>query len=173
MARASGREIERATRPRSRVSWLAQLLVRAAQMHFWIGVVLLWFPLLWLRQRNRSAALGIAVSFLFRRLGATFIKVGQIISTRPDAFPPEFIAPLTVLQDRVPPFPFDEVRKAIAEDFGRPLEEIFSKFSEEPVASASIAQVHRAILPGKDGDEARPERTVAVKVRRPGIVRRA
>jgi len=164
MARASGREIEREARRRSGLLWYAELAVRLAQMQFWIGVVLVWFPLLWLRERNRAAALGVAVSFLFRRLGATFIKVGQIISTRPDAFPPEFIAPLTSLQDRVPPFPFAAARKTIAEDFGRPLEEIFTAFSEQPVASASIAQVHRAVV---------GERTVAVKVRRPGIVRRA
>ncbi|MGH7822360.1 MAG: ABC1 kinase family protein, partial [Candidatus Binatia bacterium] len=120
-------------------------------------------------RRSLAAALGASVATLFRRLGATFIKVGQIMSTRPDMFPPEFLAPLVELQDRVPPFAFAAVRAAVEEELGRPLEDVFAAFDPAPVASASVAQVHRAVLRGGDGGE----RLVAVKVRRPGIVRRA
>jgi ubiquinone biosynthesis protein len=100
---------------------------------------------------------------LFRDLGATFIKVGQIMSTRPDLLPPHIIRALESLQDRVGPFPFAHVRQVIGEDFGEPLEALFEEFSVEPIASASVAQVHRARL--ADG------RLVAVKVRRPDLER--
>jgi len=99
------------------------------------------------------------------RLGATFIKVGQILSTRPDILPDYAIDELRLLQDHVPPFPYRHVRRVILEDFGREIGDIFTEFSHEPIASASVAQVHRARLPdGKD---------VAVKVRRPNMVRQA
>jgi ubiquinone biosynthesis protein len=96
-------------------------------------------------------------------LGATFIKLGQVMSTRPDLFPPEIIGQLRHLQDRLPPFSFAKVRRVIEEDFKRPLAELFSEFDERPVAAASVAQVHRARL--RDGRE------VAVKVLRPGVRR--
>jgi ubiquinone biosynthesis protein len=98
---------------------------------------------------------------LFRDLGATFIKVGQIMSTRPDLLPPHIIRALETLQDRVGPFAFAHVRRALGEDFGAPPEELFEELSQEPIASASVAQVHRARL--HDG------RLVAVKVRRPDL----
>ena len=96
-------------------------------------------------------------------LGATFIKVGQVASTRMDLLPPGLVRELATLQDRVPPFPFADVRRTLEEDLGRPLEEIFDAFETEPVAAASVAQVHRAIL-RENGH------TVAVKVRRPDIL---
>ena len=96
-------------------------------------------------------------------LGATFIKLGQVMSTRPDLFPPEIIDQLRHLQDRLPPFGFRRVRRVLEEDFGKPLSELFSEFDERPVAAASVAQVHRARL--RDGRE------VAVKVLRPGVRR--
>jgi ubiquinone biosynthesis protein len=97
----------------------------------------------------------------FEELGPTYIKLGQILSTRPDLIPMEFIRELSKLQDNVPPVPFDRVRKVIDSEFGRPPEDLFDRLDEEPLASASIGQVHRAVL--KDGE------TVAVKFQRPGI----
>lgn len=94
-------------------------------------------------------------------LGPTFVKLGQVLSSRPDILPPDFIRELSTLQDRVPPLPMDHVRKAIEQGLGKPIEELFSHFSEEPLASASIAQVHAATT--LDGED------VVVKVQRPGI----
>lgn len=94
-------------------------------------------------------------------LGATFVKVGQIMSTRPDLFPPHIIRALTRLQDDVGAFGWRAVERTLREELGRPLDEVFADFDRTPVASASVAQVHRATLPS--GDE------VAVKVRRPGL----
>jgi ubiquinone biosynthesis protein len=100
---------------------------------------------------------------VFEELGPTYIKLGQILSTRPDLIPMEFIEELSKLQDHVPAFPFDQVRKVIGSEFDNPLEELFDQLDEVPLASASIGQVHRAVL--KDGEE------VAVKIQRPGIRR--
>jgi ubiquinone biosynthesis protein len=94
-------------------------------------------------------------------LGCTFIKFGQILSTRVDLLPPDWAVEFKKLQDDVPPFTFEEVVRVIEEDQKQPLSEIFDEFEETPCASASIAQVHFAKL--KDGKE------VAVKVQRPGI----
>ena len=99
---------------------------------------------------------------LFRHLGATFIKVGQIMSTRPDLVPEHITAALAHLQDDVGPFPFEAVARTIAEDLGRPIEQVFAEFSPRPIASASVSQVHKARL--LDG------RIVAVKVRRPDVL---
>lgn len=100
-----------------------------------------------------------------QNLGATFIKVGQILSTRPDIVPPYLVAELELLQDKVPPFAYRHVERTILEELGRPIGEAFESFSPTPIASASVAQVHRATLAAGD--------VVAVKVRRPNIVRQA
>jgi ubiquinone biosynthesis protein len=97
----------------------------------------------------------------FEELGPTYIKLGQMLSTRPDLIPMEFIQELSKLQDDVPAFPFKEVCKVIKSEFGRPPEELFDSLEKNPQASASIGQVHRAVL--KDGE------SVAVKFQRPGI----
>jgi ubiquinone biosynthesis protein len=95
--------------------------------------------------------------------GATFVKMGQVMSTRPDLFEPEVIAELRKLQDQLPPFAFSRVKRTIEQDLGKPLSQLFAEIDEAPVAAASVAQVHRARLP--DGSE------VAVKVLRPSIRR--
>ena len=94
-------------------------------------------------------------------LGPTFVKLGQMLSTRPDIVGAEYVAEFSKLQDSVPAFPFGEVREIVERELGAPLESIFREFSEEPCAAASIAQGHRAVL--KDGT------VVFVKVQRPGI----
>lgn len=114
---------------------------------------------------KRKVAVGRLRGKVLRRamtaLGATFIKLGQVMSTRPDLFSPEVIDELRHLQDKVPPFSFARVKRTIEEDFGGKLETRFSELDETPVAAASVAQVHRGRL--VDGRE------VAVKVLRPNV----
>jgi ubiquinone biosynthesis protein len=98
---------------------------------------------------------------VFEELGPTFIKLGQLLSTRPDLIPADFLDELAKLQDDVPPFSLEEVRAIFKEELGRYPEEIFHYFDTEPLAAASIGQVHRARL--DSGAE------VVVKVQRPGI----
>ena len=99
-------------------------------------------------------------------LGPTFVKLGQILSTRPDLIPGDIIVELARLQDRVPPFPTEHARRIIEADLGSSIEESFATFGESPFASGSIAQVYRAttIATGK-----RPSDRVVVKVKRPDI----
>ena len=97
-------------------------------------------------------------------LGPTFIKFGQLMSLRPDLVPYPLILELRKLQDEVPPVSFTEIRKVLEKNLRRPMESVFSRFDENPIAAASLAQVHKAVL--KEG-----ERLVAVKVRRPKIRR--
>ena len=115
------------------------------------------------RPRAVAKMRGYMLRHVMSTLGATFIKLGQVMSTRPDLFSPEVIEQLRHLQDRLPPFSFRRVRRVLEQDFGKPLGEVFSEFDDKPVAAASVAQVHRARL--KDGRE------VAVKVLRPGVRR--
>ncbi|HEX7221148.1 MAG TPA: AarF/UbiB family protein [Burkholderiales bacterium] len=101
------------------------------------------------------------VRLALQELGPTFVKLGQILATRIDLLPPDWIAELEKLQDQAPPAAWDAVRAQLVEDLGVAPEELFSGFDPVPVAAGSIAQVHRARL--ADGTE------VAVKARRPGI----
>src|SRR5256885_1131986 len=96
-------------------------------------------------------------------LGPTFVKSGQLLSTRPDIVPPDIIAELRGLQDDVRPFPFADVEKTVREELGQPIERLFVDFEERPLAAASIGQVHRATLPNGRG--------VVVKVQRPNAPR--
>jgi ubiquinone biosynthesis protein len=96
-------------------------------------------------------------------LGPTFVKFGQLLSTRPDIVPPDIIAELRSLQDDVRPFPFAEVELTVREELGQPIERLFLEFDEKPLAAASIGQVHRATLPNG--------RRVVVKVQRPNAPR--
>lgn len=101
------------------------------------------------------------VRMAVEELGPTFVKMGQILSTRPDLLPVEFIRELEKLQDNVPPFPHTEVEEIIQSELRAPLKEIFKSFEETPLASASLGQVHRAQL--ADGED------VVVKIQRPRI----
>ena len=94
-------------------------------------------------------------------LGPTFVKLGQILAGRADLFGPDWITEFSKLHSRVPPVPLDELRPQLVEDLGAEPEAVFARFDAEPLAAASIAQVHRAQL--KDGTE------VVVKIRRPNI----
>ena len=96
-----------------------------------------------------------------QELGPSFIKLGQLLSTRADLLGEQFAADMSGLQDKLPPFPAAEARAIVADEFGRRLETLFSRFEDQPVAAASIAQVHFAVT--SSGED------VAVKILRPGI----
>ncbi len=112
--------------------------------------------------RRLDAPRGVRLRMGLERLGPIFVKFGQVLSTRRDLIPLDVADELARLQDRVPPFPAAQSRALVEQAFGRRIDEVFSSFDAEPVASASIAQVHFAVL--KDGRE------VAVKVLRPGML---
>ncbi len=109
--------------------------------------------------RRRAQAIWIRESFL--ELGPTFIKVGQLFSTRADLFPAEYVEELSKLQDRVPAFPYEKVETIIESDFGKPINKLFLSLDPTPLAAASLGQVHKAKL--HSGEE------VVVKVQRPGL----
>src|SRR4051794_33095894 len=106
-----------------------------------------------------STARGRHLREMLDELGPTFVKFGQLLSTRPDIVPPDIIAELRSLQDDVRPFPFADVERVIREELGQPIERLYLEFDEIPMAAASIGQVHRAVLPNG--------RRVVVKVQRP------
>jgi ubiquinone biosynthesis protein len=114
------------------------------------------------KARTATAPPGERFASMLEDLGPTFVKLGQILSTRGDLLPPEFTRPLARLQDQVPPFPFDEVKEQIERELGGDLDALYDDFDPVPLASASMAQVHTATLKGEDTQ-------VVVKVLRPGI----
>ncbi len=115
----------------------------------------------WRRRRIEVpvAQRGRHIREMLDELGPTFVKFGQLLSTRRDIVPPDIVQELVMLQDRVSPFPFNVVRGIVEEDLGLTLEQAFESFETEPLASASIGQVHGAVLPGGH--------KVVVKVQRP------
>ena len=114
------------------------------------------------RRRDSSAPVGERIRLALEELGPIFVKFGQAISTRRDLLPPDIADELAKLQDAVPPFPAEVAIGIINEAYGEPVEEVFERFDTEPLAAASIAQVHTAKL--KAGTE------VIVKVLRPGVL---
>jgi ubiquinone biosynthesis protein len=120
------------------------------------------------RFQGRSGVVGdipvpVQLRMALEDLGPAFIKLGQMLSTRPDLVPGPFIEEFRKLRDDVPPFPFTEVRRIVEEELGVPAEKAFLSIDQEPLAAASIAQVHRGLL--QDGSR------VVLKVQRPGIER--
>src|SRR3989440_7186535 len=115
-------------------------------------------------QGAASSARGQHLREVLDELGPTFVKFGQLLSTRPDVVPPDIVVELRGLQDDVRPFPFEQAERVIEEELGNTLERLFLDFDPTPVAAASIGQVHRATLPNG--------RRVAVKVQRPGAPRK-
>lgn len=126
-----------------------------------------WYLIERRRGRRRSdpsisrAGLSRRLRVAFERLGPTYIKLGQILSSGEGLFPPELVSEFKLLRDRVPAETFEDVRRVVEEELGRPLEEVFSRFEPVPLAAASIAQVHAATL--RSGEE------VVVKVQRPTV----
>jgi ubiquinone biosynthesis protein len=110
-----------------------------------------------------GSARGRRLREMLDELGPTFVKFGQLLSTRPDVVPPDIVAELRGLQDDVRPFPYADVERTIQEELGQPVGRLFVEFDETPLAAASIGQVHRAMLPNG--------RRVVVKVQRPNAPR--
>jgi ubiquinone biosynthesis protein len=115
-------------------------------------------------RERREISLAVRVRRVLEDLGPSFIKLGQIASTRPDVLPPDVIAELKKLQDSVAPVPFEEIKEQVERSLGVELQDLFEDFTLAPLAAASIAQVHRARLRSDEG-----ALDVVVKVQRPGI----
>jgi ubiquinone biosynthesis protein len=116
-------------------------------------------------RRGREVGLPgpVALRRMLEELGPTAVKLGQAAATRSDVLPPDWVEQLRVLQDHVTPVPFEKAREVVEADLGQPVGECFAAFEDEPIASASIAQVYAATLPTGE--------RVAVKVQRPGVHR--
>jgi ubiquinone biosynthesis protein len=118
------------------------------------------------RNDDNEPRFAIRVRLVLEELGPSFVKLGQLLSTRADLLPADVIAELARLQDNVPPLPFSEMQGAIEAELGAPIAELFSRFEEQPLASASIGQVYRALLKTDAGEVA-----VVVKAQRPNVER--
>jgi ubiquinone biosynthesis protein len=159
-----------ATRPQQRnlgrLSEIAQVAVRHGFGYFFerhrLTDLLPWHEKLVMPEGEGSDR-GRHLREMLDELGPTFVKFGQLLSTRPDVVPPDIIAELRPLQDDVRPFPFEQVEQVVESELGLSLEKLFLEFDTAPMAAASIGQVHRAVLPNG--------REVAVKVQRPGAPR--
>jgi ubiquinone biosynthesis protein len=146
-----------------RIQWilvrhgLDELVVLAPLFRPLRGLIPL-LPWHWIRRRT---PLPVRLRLALEALGPIYIKFGQTLSTRRDLLPPAYADELARLQDRVPPFPAEDARKIVSAELARPVEALFARFEDQPLASASLAQVHAASLRG--GEE------VVVKILRPGI----
>lgn len=116
--------------------------------------------------RNLDMPRGVRLRQALEKLGPLFVKLGQMLSTRQDLLPDDIVKELALLQDRVPPFPADKAIAIIEQALRKPIDQLFVHFEREPVASASVAQVHFAELIDRDGKQ----RPVAVKVLRPNLL---
>lgn len=135
--------------------------LRVLHVPLWLRIFLQLLPLRCLPRCNANLARGVRLRLALEALGPIFVKFGQLLSTRPDLVPDDMVSELDRLQDRVPPFASDVLVKIVEASFGKTISEIFFSFEREPLASASVAQVHSAVLPtGED---------VVVKVIRPNI----
>lgn len=136
-------------------------LMFALPLPWWLMVLRFAMPWRWLPRSARELSRGARLRLALQDLGPIFIKFGQILSTRRDLLPEDIADELMLLQDRVPPFDPQKAMQLIEEQLGAKISDVFSRFDVEPLASASVAQVHSAQL--KTGEE------VVVKVIRPGL----
>ncbi len=173
MLQAVNLRLPRTVRSIDRVRQIAQVLSRHGFGHVVARLRLAQYvplPRRWQEiggSEGETESLGRRLARVCEELGPTFVKLGQMLSTRPDVVPADIVAELVKLQDRVPPFDAAEARRIVAANIGAPIEEAFASFEEQPMASGSIAQVHRAMLVPAVADG--PVRPVVVKIKRPGI----
>jgi ubiquinone biosynthesis protein len=155
------------TRNLGRLSEIAQVAVKHGFGYFLerhrLTDLLPWHKKVLVTEDGAGSQRGQHLREMLDELGPTFVKFGQLLSTRPDVVPPDIIAELRKLQDDVRPFPFEQVERVVSEELDLPLEKLFLEFAERPIAAASIGQVHEAVLPNG--------RKVAVKVQRPDAPR--